>query len=215
MAEIRIEDIKPNSKVYKAEQAAKSEGKPKVEPVIKKSARVPQKESFGKKFAKSFLAEEVNDVKEYIVMDCIIPGVKNAVLNMLSMTFFGETYDYRDRRGGRYDRRDYSSYYGRSSYSGRRDRDDRKDRRDERREEKIDYRNIVLYERGDAERVVGSMRSRIRETGGVSIAELLALIDEPSNYTDTDYGWLDEREIGIRRVSRGYLIDVPEARYLN
>lgn len=214
MAEIKIEDIKPNSHAYKASQAAQKE-KPKVKPVIDKSARVPQKDSFGKKFAKSFLAEEVNDVKEYIIMDCIVPGIKNAVLNMLSMTFFGESYDGRSRYRGKDDRRDYSSYYGKSYYSGGSSRrEERRDRR-ESRSDKIDYRNIVLYRREDAERVVSDMRARIRETGGVSIAELFSLIDEPSDYTDTSYGWLDERDVGIRRISSGFLIDVAEARYLD
>lgn len=214
MAEVRVEDIKPNSKSYKAAQAEKASEKPKISPVVNKSARVPQKDSFGKKFVKSFLADEVNDIKEYIIMDCIIPSVKSAILDMLSMSFFGERGRGSDYRRG--DRYDYSSYYGRSSYSGRRDRDSReRDRRERPREEKIDYRNIVMYEKADAERVVGSMRARIRETGGVSISEMLALIGEPSNYTDTDYGWLDERDIGIRKVSSGFLIDVPEARYLN
>lgn len=211
MAEIKVEDIKPNSKTYKAAQNEKKE-RPKVEPVVKKSAVVPQKDSFGKKFIKSFLADEVNDVKDYIIFDCIIPGIKGALLDMVSMAFYKESYSGSRRRD---DKRDYSSYYGRSYYSGGSRREERRDRRDDKREEKVDYRNIVLYEKEDAERVVADMRARIRETGGASIAELLALVGAPSDYTDTNYGWLDERDIGIKRISKGFLIDVSDARYLD
>lgn len=212
MAEVRVEDIKPNSHAYKEQEKKKERSE--VKQVVKKSAIVPQKESFGKKFAKSFLADEVNDVKEYIIMDCIVPGIKNAILNMISMSFFGESYDG-GRRRGRDDRYDYSSYYGRSSYSGR-DRDRREKRREESRERdrSVDCRNIILYDRRDAEDLVDAMRDRIRDTGGVSVAELLTMIDEPSKYTDNDYGWDRADDIGIKRVSRGFLIDVPEPRYI-
>ena len=211
MAEVKVDDFKPNSKAYKAGKQSASE---RIEPIVKASSIVKQKDSFSKKFLKSFLAEGVNDVKEYLLFDCIIPGIKSAILNSISMAFNGEAYRG-DKNRQYYDRpyyNDYSSYYsGGGNYYSSREKEKKK--RDD-QNEKTDYRRIVFYEKDNAERVALEMRRRIREMGGASIAELLALIGKPSDYTDNDYGWNDERDIRIRRISDGFLIDVPEARYL-
>ena len=79
----------------------------------------------------------------------------------------------------------------------------------------MDFRNIVLRQRDDAERLIEEMRRRIRNNDSASVADLLDLIDIPGRYTDNNWGWDDERDIGIRRVSSGYLIDVAEPKYLD
>lgn len=218
MAEVKIDTstIKPNSFKYREEQAEKQrEEREKIEPVIKKGGVVSTKKPLSQKFAETFMQEDTDDIKSYILMDLIIPGVKNAVLDVIEMAFFGSISGKRrghDRR--RDDRTDYRSYYDSSSRSGRRERERDRDRRS-RRDDKLDYRNIVLLYRDDAEKVIDELHKKIRKYGSASIAELFDLMGEPSNYNDNNWGWKDERDIGIRRVSRGYLIDVAEAEYLD
>ena len=48
-----------------------------------------------------------------------------------------------------------------------------------------------------------------------ALKSLLDLVDVPGRYTDNNWGWDDDRDIGIRRVSSGYLIDVAEPKYLD
>lgn len=217
MAEIKIDanSIKPNSHKYHEEQASMaSEEKDKLSPVIKKGGIVSTKKPLSQKFAEAFMTEDTNDIKTYILMDVIIPGIKNTLLDTLEMAFFGTVSGNKKRRSGRRDNRtDYRSYYESSSSSIRRERPER-DRRS-RRDDKLDYRNIILLDRGDTEEVIDQLRNRIKKYGAVSIAELFDLIDEPSTSSDNNWGWTDERDIGLRRVSRGYLIDVAEAEYLN
>lgn len=223
MADVDINSLEPNSHKYKAEKAknenVSQKSREKISPVVKRDQIVSTKKPLGKKFAETFMAEDAKDVKTWLFMDVIIPGVKNTILDILSMMFFGEI-DLRGRRDRnrsrreRYDdRTDYRSYYRESSSDyRRRSRDDRYYDSDDR----VDFRNIVVRNRDDAERIINAMRDRIRNTdeGTVSIAELLDLIEAPSRYTDGNYGWDDERDIGIRRVSSGYLIDVAEPKYL-
>lgn len=217
MADIDINSLEPNSHKYKKEKAenAVQKSREKISPVINKDSIVSTKKPFGKKLAETFMTEDAGDVKSWLIMDVIIPGLKNTILDMISMLFFGETNSRsrRNRRRDRDDRVNYSSYYRESSYDRReyRRKDDRYDSDD-----RIDFRNIIVRNRSEAERIIEAMRDRIRnsESESVSVAELLDLIDAPSRYTDNNYGWDDERDIGIRRVSSGYLIDVAEPKYI-
>lgn len=220
MAEINVDSLEPNAHKYKAEKAAKNgddqKNKEKKSPIIEKDHIVSTKKPLSKKFAETFMTEDTKDVKSWLLMDVLIPGIKNTILDILSMLFFGEIENRRrSSRRDRDNRVNYSSYYG--GYSSRHDREDRRrrDRYDRYiSDDQVDFRNIIVRERRDAEDLINAMRDRIRNNGEISIAEFMDLIDAKSNYTDNNYGWDDERDIGIRRVSSGYLIDVAEPKYL-
>lgn len=211
MAEINISEIQPNSHTYKSQQSEKKpELKEKLDPIVKNGGVVSTKKPLSKKFADKFIKQDINDIKEYIVMDVVIPGIKNLVLDGLSMMFFGEISNKKRRSGNYYDRgrTSYSSYYRGSSNSYRREERRYED------DDKIDYRNIILRDRRDAEDVIEKLRGRIRDQDSASVADLFDLIDIAGKYTDNNWGWTKENQIGIRRVRDGYLIDVEEAEYI-
>lgn len=222
MADIDVNSLEPNSHKYKAEKAngggQDPKSREKVSPIVKRDQVVSTKKPLGKKFAETFMTEDTKDVKSWLLMDVIIPGVKNTILDILSMMFFGEV-DSRRGRGKRRryddDRRDYSSYYGGSSSSRERRGSRRKENSYYDSDDRVDFRNIVLRNRDDAEDLIEEMRRRIKSEGSVSVATLLDLVDVPGRYTDNNWGWDDDRDIGIRRVSSGYLIDVAEPKYLD
>lgn len=211
MADIDVSSLEPNTHKYKAEKAASKE-REKVKPIIDRDKIVSTKKPLGKKFAETFLTEDVDDVKTWLIKDVIIPGIQDTILDMLSMMFRGESYS-----GGRSSSRRGVYNNNRTNYTSYSNGQKRRDRRDDRYEsdDRVDFRNVVLERRVDAERLIDEMRRRIIDTGSVSIAELLDLIDAPSRYTDNNWGWDDERDVKIRRVSSGFLIDVCEPRYLN
>lgn len=206
MATVNMEDLKPNSHISKE----KTE-KEKMAPIIRKDAVIKQKRSFGQTFKEHFLEDDVKDVKDYIIFDAIIPGIKNLCLDALEMFFFGGT-------GGRrssHRRRDddhvaYNSYYKSAQY--KRSRRDREEDDDDR---KVDYRDIVIKYSDDAKAVVDELRDRIDKYDQVTVAELLDAVNITGKYTDNNWGWTRKEDIGIRRVSNGYLIDVPEAKLLD
>lgn len=220
MAEVKIDanSIKPNSYKYRDEQmraAEQEKDRDKLAPIVKKDGIVSTKKPLAQKFAETFMSEDVNDIKSYILLDVIIPGIKNAVLKTIAMAFYGTDFGRNiTRRSQNNDRTDYRSYYDKSTPPRREDRRERdRDRRS--RDDRLDYRNIVLLNRDDTEEVIDQLHKRIEKYGAVSIGELFDLIDEPSNPNDNNWGWTDKRDIGLRRVSRGYLIDVSEAEYLD
>lgn len=206
MAEVKIESLKPNSHRYQREQ----EERQKLNPIVKKENVVQVKKSLGKKLKDSFIKGDVQDVKNYILFDFLIPELQNGFLNAVSLLLFKETYDVnrgKPRCRSSFERTSYGSYYGDSRRTSRKESD--------REEPRVDYRNIILRYREDAENVIDTLRERIRKDGYTTIAELLDLVQCSSSYVDNNWGWDDERDIGIRKVSNsGYLIDVAKAKYL-
>ena len=218
---VDLANLKGNSfkeKEEKKQQETKQRTKAK--PVINKDSIVSTKKPVSKKIVETFIEDDVKDVKKYFVQDVVIPGLKNGCLELLETMFFGET----GRRRSRGDRRDryaprsgYSSYYRRDNdrRSDRRDRDRRENDRYESRNDRLDYRNIILRNRADANEIVDKMIERIEEFDACSVADFFDMLDLTSTYQDNNWGWTDDRDIRVRRVSSGFLIDVPEAKYLD
>ena len=205
--------VKMDSDVVKeAREILDKDKKESIRPVVSKSSIVSTHKSLGEKFVDTFMSETVDDVKSWLMMDVIIPGIKNTILDMLGMMFFGGgDYSRRNHSGG-YDRErvSYNSYYRSDRReSNRRDRDD-----GPRRDGKIDYRNIIFRDRRSAEALVDELHRRIEDYNQVSIAEMFDLMEVTGKYTDNNWGWTRKSDIGIRRVSNGYLIDVAEAEAL-
>lgn len=221
MSEIKITSIKPNSHAYKEQQA---KGKEQVEkehlkPVVNKTNIVSTKKSLGTKMKETFLGADIKDAKSYLVKEVIIPGAKNAILDFMSMLFFNKPF-YGGERGSYY--HGYSSGYNSGGYYnygrnyqpyGSRPSDPPQQKQTGYvSNDKVDYRSIVVRERAEAEQICGALWERIDMYQAASVADLLDLIDVSARFTDNSWGWTDKREIGVKRVPGGFLIDVEEAK---
>lgn len=181
-------------------------------PVIDYEKRKKQK-TLSRRVLELFIDVDGVDLKKYILREVLIPGVKSTVMNITEMLLYPNSRPrsyYDDRRG----HTDYAgrSYYNGSSYNSSRSRNDSYQRRED---DRIDYRNIVLDDARDADDLVRNMRNRIADRGSLSVAEFYDMLHLTSDYTDVNWGWTDDRCIGIRRtVNGGYRISVPEAKYL-
>lgn len=223
MAEVDINELKPNSFAYKEAQQQKTSGDDKrraLKPVVKKENVVSEKKPLIERIVGFVASEDTAEAIGYLFESIIVPGAKNLAIDALESFWFGNFrggYGGRDRRDR--DRYDYgSAYYGSRGYGGSRDRDRGRydyDRRDDDRREKKSYKNIVLKYHNDAEEVVDQLRNQIKTYGEVTVFELFSLVDIQGSYVDHNWGWRDPRDIGIRRVSNGYLIDVADATYLD
>lgn len=211
MAEIKIDDIKPNNNRYRQESSKERE-REKIAPVVKKDKIVSTKKPLGRRLWDIFVGKDPKDIKDYLIKDVLIPGLKDTAIDTLSMVLKGERISIGPRNS--YERTSYSSIY--RSKNSRKDREyDRKKRSEYESDEKVDYRNIVLDTEKDAKAIVDHMLDRIESTGTVSVAEFFDMLGLPSRFTDNDWGWDNVRDIGIKQVSNGWLIDVAEVIYLN
>lgn len=182
----------------------------KEKPVVKRDRVQSSKESLGKKMIKAFFADDIQDIKSYLLWDKIVPGVKNLILDGLEKMFFKEVRRRRDGRSGY----DYSNSSYRYYYDGKSNDRNSGTSRPKETQDKVDCRNVVLTYREDAENLIRRMKQLIREDGEITVAQMFDLIESPSDYIDNNWGWTDERDIGMRRISNGYLIDVREPKYL-
>lgn len=208
MAEIKIDasSITPNSHKYHQAQRERE----KLDPVVKKDRIVSTKKPLSQKFSETFMLSDKNEIRNYILFEKIIPGLKDFLMDLMSTIFYGSSYE--NRRGSGSSRTDYRSMYDKPKRG--REREDLTRRTSSRRDDRLDYRNIVLLNRDETEEVIINLRRRIEKYGSVSIAELFDLIGEPARQNDENWGWKNERDIGLRRVAKGFLIDVAEAEYL-
>lgn len=218
MSTIDISEIKPNSFKYKEEAEIKIKEKLKeldLEKVegedvgvkTKQIKLVKKKPSWFEKVSRWFISEDVDDIKSYLIFDLIIPGVKDVTFDLVEMMLFGEKSGRRKRGGS--SKVSYSGYYDRKD---RRTRSKSRDRGRENSDTSTDYKDIIVEERGDAEDIVDRMQDLIDRNSKASIADLLDLVNLPSNFADVDWGWTNPRSISYRRVRDGYKIDVDRVK---
>lgn len=195
-----MEDYKPNS--HRSKEAPPVKEK-KVEKVVQGAVKTRKKNGLEK--AKSvFISDDAANIKNYVVMDVLIPAMKKAisdiVTNGIEMILYGETG--RTKRSSPAGSVSYRNYYDR--------RDD--DRRTYKTPTRVGYSidDIVLETRGDAEDVLSRMDELVDTYGVVSVADMYEMVGITGNYTDNKYGWTNIRNARPVRVRDGYLLDLPK-----
>ena len=160
------------------------------------------------KFVDSVISEEASNVKNYVVMDVLIPALKKAisdvVTNGVDMILYGETGHSSKSRGSKVS---YSSYY---DDSGRRWKDRVNDSRSY-RSAGYDFEDLVFESRGEAELILDNMYEIIDRYKVVTVADLYDLAGERARHTDNKFGWTDLGSAQVVRIRNGYVIKLPRA----
>ena len=197
-----MEEFKPNS--HRSREADQPVEK-KVEKVIKGAVKSKPKTGI-ERFAEVFVTADIDSVKSYIFTDVLIPAMKKAISDMVTngidMLLYGEN-GRQNRNSGNASRVSYQRYYDRQSGQTPRDPIARKST--------LDYNDIVIETRGEAEDVLSRMDELIGQYGVASIADLYDMVGITGSYTDCKYGWTDIRNATIVRVPNGYLLKFPKA----
>lgn len=161
-----------------------------------------RKKSEVKKLASIFIPEDVENVKNYILTDVIVPGIKHAIADAVSIVLFGDA----GRLGGRRDKGTRISY---QKYFDDR-RDDRRDCARPRVPAGFEYDDIIFETRGDADLVLDQLESAIANYGLASVADLYDLAGITCrSYTANKYGWTDIRSAKVIRTRDGYILQLP------
>lgn len=161
-----------------------------------------KKKSEIQKIAEAFVAEDLNKVKNAVLMDVIVPAVKKVisdiVTNGIDMLLYGEVKHNKTTTTSKIG---YNSMYNsqnqanaarvaRSSYI---------------------YNDIILSSRGEAEEVLNQMNEIIGTYGVVSVADLCEIVGVTGEFTDNKYGWSDIRDAYVERSKDGYMLKLPRA----
>lgn len=182
----------------------------KIEKVVTGSVKTKKKSGI-RKFTDIFIAEDVENVKSYVIGDVLIPALKKALDDIVSdgihMILYGES-------GGRSSKKNpgtkvsYQKYYDRF--------EDRSHSNSPRQARGVyDYDDILLESRSDAEDVIDRLTELMDNYEVVSVADFYDTVGVTGEHTDNKYGWTRRSDIcnaPIVRTRDGYIIKFPRPR---
>lgn len=187
-------EYKPNSNKYKTEQRKKQEK------VVQGKVR-RKKKSEVRKWKDTFISKDAEDVKSYIIMDVIVPTIKNTILDVVSMCLFGDTV----KRSKNHNTVSYNRCYPSASQSGRTNRRNATSSR-------YDFDDIIFDSRGEAEDVLDHMGEIMDAYNGVvTVADFYDLAGVTGTWTDNNYGWTNLSQATVQRTRDGFIINLPKA----
>ncbi|MCM1525228.1 MAG: hypothetical protein NC120_12315 [Ruminococcus sp.] len=162
------------------------------------------------KIVDEVISDNMDNVKDYVIHDVIIPAVKSAIVDSVELLVNGQV---RGRSAGK---SSYISYDSKSSKSSSYiSRYETERRLGCRASDAYRFDNIIVETRGDAEDILLTMEEIISEYGMVSVADLYDLAGISGSYTDNKYGWRDIRGAYVTRVQGGYTFKFPKVTALN
>ena len=204
-----MQDYKPNARRFKAAQldtsASASPEKKKVEKVVAGKVVAKPKSGLTKLF-ETFFAEDIHKVGNYLLKDVLLPTVKDTIWTMIARgserMLYGEA--------GHAPKNSKLPYI---NYNGLFKQPNNQIPSSSSTNSQYSVDNIILEDRGDAERVLAAMNAHISEFGEVSISTLYEFIGEPiGDFMSTRWGWRSLNTAGIMRTSNGgYKLDLPRA----
>lgn len=194
-----MEEYASNSHKSKREQSERE--KVELESVVSNPVKVKKKGTI-RRFLDLFVAEEQENIKEYVLLDVVVPALKDLIWKVatgsLEMKMWGN---------GR--RTSSSSSSSKISYSSYYDRD--RVQRESKPRTGYNFDEIILENRGEAEDVLSRMDELISSYGMASVADFYDLVGIVGNHTDNKYGWTDIRNASVVRTRDGYIIKFPKA----
>jgi hypothetical protein len=190
----------------------------KVESVVSNEA-IQRKKSLGRRFKDVLIGGDSKSVVHYIVMDVLVPQVKDLITDAATQSI--ERMIYGDSRPGRRlgsrptmgpGPTNYTRYSRGNNPLGRQVREEREPTASLRKES---INDILLATRLEAEVVIDRMYDLLGRYESVSIADLYALIDWSSSHVDQKWGWTDLHGSRIVKVRDGYILEFPKPQPLD
>ena len=190
------------SNSHKSKEQAAKQAEKKIQKVVAGPVK-QRKKSEIRKLTDIFLAEDISSVKSYIVSDVLIPGVKDAIENVVHLLLRGEVRGRRDDdRRSRVSNVSYREYYdrGKDRYRGYRPV-----------RSGYDFTEYSVRTRKEAEEVLIALEDIISRYDVVSVADYNELMGVRGVYTDNRYGWSDLRNARVVPTRDGFAIELPKA----
>lgn len=178
----------------------KEEKRPDPDPIAKGKEKKP---SFRQRLTESFLSTSGEDIKDAVIFDWVIPGIKNIVESVVHMILFGDKTDPRiirsrgeSRLGGGLP---YNKYY-----------DDKKRKEEYISRPKSRQPEVVFTTRQEAEEVMTKMFDEVSKYGRVTVKDLYSMSDMPTEYAMSNWGWRNLTGTTVVEVRGGYMIKFPK-----
>ena len=89
------------------------------------------------------------------------------------------------------------------------------DRHINRKRDRHDFDDIILESRAEANDVLDSLYELVSSYGYATVADLYELVGIKATYTDENWGWTELHSTAVRKVRRGFIIDIPRPEFLD
>lgn len=208
MSEVNKDEMFPSNSII--QRTDKDEPKREIQKITTGKVSV-KKPGLGKKMADTFLGDDVENVKSYLIMDVVVPAIKDTIVDMVCSgveMIFGV-----GRRGGGSRRSNYTNY---SNISYKERDKERRTRRSESRRDRYDPNEIVVETRQEAEEVIFQLAELCESYGMARVADLYELVGITGDFQSQKWGWESVASARAVRVrGGGYAIDLPRPIYLD
>ena len=197
-----MNNYQPNSHKFKEEQRDTNDKKELKKVVTDGTAKV-KKKSEARKLLDVFVSEDIPNIKQFVIMDVIVPTIKKTIVDVVETIFLGGPSNHR-RSSNTTDKISYRNYYERKDDGGRYYNNSRST-------SGFDYDDIIFPSRGVADAMIDEMSNVIERYGFVSVGDMYDMAELSAPYTSYKYGWHSVRDAEIVRVAEGYVIKMPKA----
>ena len=173
----------------------------KVEQVISSDNVHTKKKTGFQKFVSAFINDDVDDIGSWAVHDVLVPAVKRLIDDMVhGLLYSGERRTY----SGNNDKR----YFGNVSFTNYAKPNSQQTKASS-GQSILDYDEVVLNNRGDAELVLFHLNELVEQYGSASVGDLYDLVGRSHSFVYNKWGWSDLRNANVVRVREGYCIKLP------
>lgn len=162
----------------------------------------PEKKPLMKRIADAFIATDGKDIKDYMIFDILIPGLKRGFEDLVHMML------YNDKKSGRITRSRGESRVRRLEYNSIYDR-----RRDT--DEMLTNRtaagqvNLIFTTQDRAEEALDMVADRIEERGFATLKFFYTITKQPTDFTQENWGWRSVAGAKVTPVRTGWMLKMP------
>lgn len=162
----------------------------------------PEKKSLMKRIADAFIAVDAKDIRNYLIFDVLIPGLKRGAEDILHMAL------YNDKKSDRVTRSRGTSSIRRLEYSSIRPaRDD--DDVMLNRKTLAGSTDLVYPTRQKAEEALDMVDERIKACGFATLKYYYTITRQPTEWTQEKWCWRSMDGATIVQCRGGYMLKMP------
>lgn len=180
-----------------------------------------RKRPIGKRIKETFLGGDGPTVREYLVEDILIPGIRDMFADIVTggmeRMLYGEARSQRRGAGPRFGPATGRVNYGAFSQPpvGRAAAREERPAMSRRARATHNFDEILIPSRSEAEAVLEGLFAYLDQYEQVAVSDLYEMLGQSANFTDQKWGWTDLRGSRVERASRGYFtLNLPPTEQL-
>lgn len=176
---------------------------------------VARKKGIGTRFRESFGGDSAGTVGQYLVLEVILPAVKNLIFDLgteaLKRSLFGGT-----RSGVGVvsssilgSRTNYQAFGSRATPAVAAAAPPGGSLSPQQRA-MHDFSGVILQSREQGLEVIDQLSELIETYGTATVNDFYAMVGLSSEFTNVKYGWKSLAQAQVRHIREGYLLDMPK-----